>query len=297
MSSRASRSRASCARAAGDVRVARHARRHGSALVPAQAIAIDVDRVQRACAARACCRAAAAAANLLVAFWQSARASSRSAPDVVLGLGGFVAFPGGMMASLLQPAARDPRAERRRGPRQPLLAQLARPACWSAFPQALASIGANGPAIRCARRSPRMPPPAQRFRGPQRAAAAPGRRRQPGRAGAERSGAAGARAAADERPHGRAPGGREAPATRSRRYARCGRRGGAASPSSTTWRARYADADLVICRAGALTDRRARRGRRGERPGAVSARRRRSPDAQRALPGERAPRSWCRSAS
>ena len=39
--------------------------------------------------------------RLLVAFWQSARAIRAIRPDVVLGLGGYVAFPGGMMASLL----------------------------------------------------------------------------------------------------------------------------------------------------------------------------------------------------
>lgn len=40
-------------------------------------------------------------AGLLLAFWQSARAIFALRPDVVLGLGGYVAFPGGMMASLL----------------------------------------------------------------------------------------------------------------------------------------------------------------------------------------------------
>ncbi|MGH8751483.1 MAG: undecaprenyldiphospho-muramoylpentapeptide beta-N-acetylglucosaminyltransferase [Burkholderiales bacterium] len=39
--------------------------------------------------------------NLLVAFWQAARAIFRQRPDVVLGLGGYSAFPGGMMAVLL----------------------------------------------------------------------------------------------------------------------------------------------------------------------------------------------------
>jgi len=38
--------------------------------------------------------------NLLLGFWQSARAIFRIRPDVVLGMGGYVAFPGGMMASL-----------------------------------------------------------------------------------------------------------------------------------------------------------------------------------------------------
>jgi UDP-N-acetylglucosamine--N-acetylmuramyl-(pentapeptide) pyrophosphoryl-undecaprenol N-acetylglucosamine transferase len=40
-------------------------------------------------------------ANLLWSFWESARHIARIRPDVVLGLGGYVAFPGGMMASLL----------------------------------------------------------------------------------------------------------------------------------------------------------------------------------------------------
>ena len=39
-------------------------------------------------------------ANLLFSFWESARLMRRLKPDVVLGLGGYVAFPGGMMASL-----------------------------------------------------------------------------------------------------------------------------------------------------------------------------------------------------
>src|SRR6185295_3301183 len=41
-------------------------------------------------------------ANLLFSFWESARHIRRLRPDVVLGLGGYVAFPGGMMASLLR---------------------------------------------------------------------------------------------------------------------------------------------------------------------------------------------------
>jgi UDP-N-acetylglucosamine--N-acetylmuramyl-(pentapeptide) pyrophosphoryl-undecaprenol N-acetylglucosamine transferase len=40
-------------------------------------------------------------ANLLLSFWESARHIRRIRPDVVLGMGGYVAFPGGMMASLL----------------------------------------------------------------------------------------------------------------------------------------------------------------------------------------------------
>lgn len=40
-------------------------------------------------------------ATLLVAFWQSLVAILKRRPDVVLGMGGYTAFPGGMMASLL----------------------------------------------------------------------------------------------------------------------------------------------------------------------------------------------------
>ena len=38
--------------------------------------------------------------HLLIAFWQSAQVLFRVRPDVVLGLGGYVSFPGGMMAAL-----------------------------------------------------------------------------------------------------------------------------------------------------------------------------------------------------
>jgi UDP-N-acetylglucosamine--N-acetylmuramyl-(pentapeptide) pyrophosphoryl-undecaprenol N-acetylglucosamine transferase len=39
--------------------------------------------------------------NLLSGFWQALRAICRVKPDVVLGMGGYVSFPGGMMAALL----------------------------------------------------------------------------------------------------------------------------------------------------------------------------------------------------
>ena len=38
--------------------------------------------------------------NLLIAFWQSARVIFSVRPDVALGMGGYVSFPGGMMAAL-----------------------------------------------------------------------------------------------------------------------------------------------------------------------------------------------------
>lgn len=39
--------------------------------------------------------------NLLIALWQSAQALMRHRPDVVLGMGGYITFPGGVMAKLL----------------------------------------------------------------------------------------------------------------------------------------------------------------------------------------------------
>ncbi len=39
--------------------------------------------------------------NLMIAFWQSARAIFLHRPHVVLGMGGYVAFPGGLMGSFL----------------------------------------------------------------------------------------------------------------------------------------------------------------------------------------------------
>lgn len=47
-------------------------------------------------------RAAMLPFNLLVACWQSASAILAHRPDVVLGMGGYVAFPGGLMAALMK---------------------------------------------------------------------------------------------------------------------------------------------------------------------------------------------------
>ena len=40
--------------------------------------------------------------NLMIALWQSAAALLRYRPDVVLGMGGYITFPGGLMAALLR---------------------------------------------------------------------------------------------------------------------------------------------------------------------------------------------------
>ncbi len=45
-------------------------------------------------------RAALLPVNLLIAFWQCASVIFRERPNVVLGMGGYISFPGGMMAAL-----------------------------------------------------------------------------------------------------------------------------------------------------------------------------------------------------
>jgi hypothetical protein len=71
--------------------------------------------------------------ELLVAFWQSAAAIFAHRPDALLGMGGYVSFPGGMMASLLnRPTASSPVSPTPSAP----------------------PPRSSGPATRCARTSP-----------------------------------------------------------------------------------------------------------------------------------------------
>src|SRR5256885_14790092 len=103
-------------------------------------------------------------ANLLFSFWESARHIRRIRPDVVLGLGGYVAFPGGMMASLLgKPLALH---------EQNAIAGLANKALAGvadkvmvAFPDALSKAEWTGNPVRVAIAS--IAAPEERFRGRQ----------------------------------------------------------------------------------------------------------------------------------
>jgi UDP-N-acetylglucosamine--N-acetylmuramyl-(pentapeptide) pyrophosphoryl-undecaprenol N-acetylglucosamine transferase len=78
--------------------------------------------------------------NLLVGFAQAARAIFALRPDVVLGMGGYVAFPGGMMASLLSRPLAVHEQNAIAGLTNRVLARLADKA-MTAFPEAL--IGAE----------------------------------------------------------------------------------------------------------------------------------------------------------
>ena len=104
--------------------------------------------------------------ELLVAFWQSARAIFAHRPDVVLGMGGYVSFPGGMMASLLNRPLVVHEQNSIAGPRQPRARASSPTACSPAFPDAFGARhrghldrqpGARG--HRRARRRPRSATP------------------------------------------------------------------------------------------------------------------------------------------
>lgn len=69
-------------------------------LVPRRGYALEVIRFS-GLRGKGLVRMALLPLNLLIAFWQSARVLFRLRPDVVLGMGGYVSFPGGMMAALL----------------------------------------------------------------------------------------------------------------------------------------------------------------------------------------------------
>ena len=187
-----------------------------------------------------------------------------------------------------RPAARDPRAELGRRASPTGCSPASPTASWSRFPGALREADVR-PATRCARRSPRVAPPARALRRARRTAARAGRGREPRRRGAER--------ASCRRRSRCCP-----PATRPRVVHQSGakhldalarglrarrRRRGAASPFIDDMAQAYAEADVVICRAGAITVAELAAAGVAIDPGAVPVRRGRPPDDQRALPRRR----------
>jgi UDP-N-acetylglucosamine--N-acetylmuramyl-(pentapeptide) pyrophosphoryl-undecaprenol N-acetylglucosamine transferase len=100
--------------------------------------------------------------NLLVAFWQSLRAIRAHKPDVVLGMGGYIAFPGGMMAALLGRPLAIHEQNSIAGLANRVLAGVA-DRILVAFPDALPKSEPTGNPVREA--IARVAPPAQRFAG------------------------------------------------------------------------------------------------------------------------------------
>jgi UDP-N-acetylglucosamine--N-acetylmuramyl-(pentapeptide) pyrophosphoryl-undecaprenol N-acetylglucosamine transferase len=92
-------------------------------------------------------RALALPANLLFAFWQSARAILSVRPDVVLGMGGYISFPGGMMASFLGRPLAIHEQNSIAGLANKVLARLA-DRVLQAFPDALRGAEVSGNPVR-----------------------------------------------------------------------------------------------------------------------------------------------------
>jgi UDP-N-acetylglucosamine--N-acetylmuramyl-(pentapeptide) pyrophosphoryl-undecaprenol N-acetylglucosamine transferase len=99
--------------------------------------------------------------NLLIAFWQSAHAIFRIRPDVVLGMGGYISFPGGMMAALLSRPLVLHEQNSVAGLANKVLARVA-DCVLVAFPTALRNAEWTGNPVR--RDIAQLPPPEQRFR-------------------------------------------------------------------------------------------------------------------------------------
>ncbi|HSD55177.1 MAG TPA: undecaprenyldiphospho-muramoylpentapeptide beta-N-acetylglucosaminyltransferase [Burkholderiales bacterium] len=188
--------------------------------------------------------------NLLVAFWQSLRALRAQRPDVVLGMGGYIAFPGGMMAALLGRPLAIHEQNSVAGLANRMLAGVA-DHVLVAFPDALRKATFVGNPVRDA--IARIAPPAERFAG---------------RAGPLRvlvvGGSLGAAALndmvpkalallpADARPIVTHQSGAKHLEELRANYASAGVAASAVAFIDDMARA-YAEADLVVCRAGATT--------------------------------------------
>ncbi len=195
-------------------------------------------------------RALALPANLLLAFWQSARAILARRPDVVLGMGGYISFPGGMMAALLNRPLAIHEQNSVAGLANKVLARLA-DRVLQAFPEALPGAEVCGNPVR--KEIAALAPPQVRF------AARTGRLKL-----LVLGGSLGAKALNDTLPLALALLPEEArPEVTHQAGAQhldALRQGYAAAGVHAELFAfiddmasRYAEADLVICRAGALT--------------------------------------------
>jgi UDP-N-acetylglucosamine--N-acetylmuramyl-(pentapeptide) pyrophosphoryl-undecaprenol N-acetylglucosamine transferase len=187
-------------------------------------------------------------ANLLYSFWESARYIRSLKPDVVLGLGGYVAFPGGMMASLLNRPLALHEQNAIAGLANRVLAQVS-DKVMVAFPGALKGAEWTGNPVRAEIAA--IASPEDRFRG----------RQGPlrllvvgGSLGAQALNEALPKALAlmSEKPQVVHQAGERHLETLRANYAAAGVHGELLAFIDDMAR-RYAEADLVICRAGAVT--------------------------------------------
>jgi UDP-N-acetylglucosamine--N-acetylmuramyl-(pentapeptide) pyrophosphoryl-undecaprenol N-acetylglucosamine transferase len=188
--------------------------------------------------------------NLLIAFWQSARAIFVHRPHVVLGMGGYISFPGGMMASLLGRPLAIHEQNSIAGLANRVLAQIA-DRVLVAFPGALAKGEFVGNPVRA--EILQILPPGERFAnrgGPLRILVVGG---SLGAAALnEVVPKALARMPAEERPLVTHQSGEKHIARLRANYSAAGVTGELV-PFIEDMAAAYAGADLVICRAGATT--------------------------------------------
>jgi UDP-N-acetylglucosamine--N-acetylmuramyl-(pentapeptide) pyrophosphoryl-undecaprenol N-acetylglucosamine transferase len=189
-------------------------------------------------------------ANLLRAFWQALRELGRVKPNVVLGMGGYVTFPGGMMAALTGRPLVVHEQNSVAGLANRVLAGVA-DRVLSGFPNVLGKGEWTGNPVRAEIAG--LPAPAQRYAGRS------GRLDVlvvGGSLGAQALNDAVPRALtlipAEERPRvTHQSGAKQIDALRAA-YAVAGAEA-ELLPFIDDMAARYAQADLVICRAGALT--------------------------------------------
>lgn len=186
--------------------------------------------------------------NLLYSFWESARHIRSLRPDVVLGMGGYVAFPGGMMASLLGRPLALHEQNAVAGLANRVLAGVA-DKVMVAFPDALKNAQWTGNPVR--REIAAVPHPDQRLagrRGPLRLLVVGGS------LGAQALNEAVPRALAllPERPQVVHQSGEKHLDALRAHYAAAQVEGELVAFVDDMAR-RYAEADLVICRAGAVT--------------------------------------------
>jgi UDP-N-acetylglucosamine--N-acetylmuramyl-(pentapeptide) pyrophosphoryl-undecaprenol N-acetylglucosamine transferase len=187
---------------------------------------------------------------LLLAFWQALTALRATRPAVVLGMGGYVAFPGGMMAVLLGRPLVVHEQNSVAGLTNRLLARIA-DRVLEAFPGALPGAEACGNPVR--QDLAALPPPAQRYggrSGPLRLLVVGGS------LGAqvlnETLPAALALLPAGERPAVVHQTGRGRRDEVERRYREAGVEA-QVSEFIDDMASAYAEADLLVCRAGAMT--------------------------------------------
>ena len=187
-------------------------------------------------------------ANLLYSFWESARHIRSLRPNVVLGLGGYVAFPGGMMASLWNRPLALHEQNAIPGLANRVLSQIS-DKVMAGFPHALKNAEWTGNPVRGEIAA--IAPPEERFQnrhGPLRILVV--------------GGSLGAQALNEAMPKAIAllqdkpvvvhqSGEKHLDALR-KHYAQAGAQGELVAFIDDMAR-RYAEADLVVCRAGAVT--------------------------------------------